>query len=151
MIDAGSILTVASIVAGFGVTVLMFRIQRELDVSTENWRQRKPDVESQGLPTWLTVSDFLAIAAVIIALLLAVVPLLRSELVSAGGLSQAAAACSAATVLLAGYVPSILAHYNFLFGLHKQRPYITLFEGLFSLATVVFALITYLRVLGSFT
>lgn len=151
MIDPGSIITAASIVAGFGVTVLMFRLQRELAISDANWRRRKQESTTvTDTATWLPLADLLVLVAVLMALLVGVAPLLMSASPSANDLSEAAAASAAATVLLAGYVPSILAHYNMLVGLDKTRRNPQPLEAIFVLATVTWAAVTYVRVLRSF-
>jgi hypothetical protein len=38
--------------------------------------------------------------------------------------------------MLAGYIPSILAHYHFIYGLPKERTNPTFWEGVFVVATV---------------
>ena len=99
--DAGVLITIASIIAGFGVAVLMFRLQRELSLPA---RER-----------WLACADWLTISSTLIALLFVIMPLILfgSENKTAGQLAGAAT-CSA-VILLAGYVPSILAHYRLIF------------------------------------
>ena len=51
-------LTVAGLISGFGITVFMFRIQRELQVRGQhpNW------------PNWLAWADYLVLAAIVIAI-----------------------------------------------------------------------------------
>jgi len=58
-------LTVASILSGFGVTVFMFRIQRELHVR---------DTHLQW-PNWLAWADYLVLAAIVLSLILVVLPI----------------------------------------------------------------------------
>jgi hypothetical protein len=125
--NSSDLLTTASIIAGFGVTVLMFRLQRELQISDENWRLRREGRESRIIQTWIPPADYLVILAIIVSLLGSVLP----TLVSGNAVRLASAACAAATILLAGYVPSILAHYRFIYGLHKSRGPFLFWEWLF--------------------
>lgn len=169
MIESGTILSVASIIAGFSVTVMMFRLNRELRISDENWllwkrlRKELPETltddeekkleskwKGQRTPTWLPIADFLPIGAILISLLFGVLPLLIEQAPNSGILDRAAAAAGAGAVLLAGYIPSILAHYNVLFGLHKTRPYITLTEGVSVTVTVVGAAVVFKTILDRF-
>src|SRR5262245_26818664 len=113
--QSSDLITAASIIAGFGVTVLMFRLQRELHISDENWRENK------RTPTWIPPADYLVILAITISLLFGVLPLLMSPENTAASLRLPATAVAATTVLLTGYVPSILAHYHFVYWLNKSR------------------------------
>ena len=101
--DAGNIAQVASIVAGFGATALVFRLQRHLD--------QLPN--EPGEHSWLPLADWLLIAAMIVAVAAAVIPLLAFNLSST---KIPRAACAASCVLLAGYVFAVLAHYRLIFG-----------------------------------
>ena len=103
--NADSYLTLASIFAGFGVTVLMFRIQRELHV-----REKFPNA-----PNWIAWADYLILGAIFLALVFVVLPLL---VLGTGDKIQvvAAASCAAAAVLLAAYPFAILAHYRLRIG-----------------------------------
>lgn len=49
----------------------------------------------------------------------------------------ASAICSAMAIMLAGYIPSILANYHFHLRLMKQRTNQPLWEGVFILTTLV--------------
>jgi peptidoglycan biosynthesis protein MviN/MurJ (putative lipid II flippase) len=104
-----SYLTVASILSGFGVTVLMFRIQRELYV-----REKHPE-----LPTWLAWADYLIVAAVVLSLLLVVLPLI---VLGDGSrvLAIATGSCAAAAILVAAYPFAILDHYRIEIGAHRK-------------------------------
>ena len=94
-------LSVASILSGFGITVFMFRIQRELQV-----RERTNDVAS-----WLAWADYLVLAAITLSLILVVLPLITIPHVI-GVLAVASASCAAAAILLAAYPWAILYHYR---------------------------------------
>lgn len=130
MIKADALLTVASIIAGFGVTVFMFRLQRELQVFKEKEK------------TWLPVADWLVIGAVLVTLALVFSLLMRKEDANSD-LTAQRAWCAVAIVLLAGYIPSILAHYNFLFWLRPSRGWYTRSEVAFVVVTVVAASLAY--------
>jgi len=92
-----SYLTIASILSGFGVTVLMFRVQREIHVGET----------SPESPIWLAWADHLILAAVVLSLLLVVLPLIvLGE--SSRVLAVAAGSCAAAAILVAAYPFAIL-------------------------------------------
>ena len=104
-------LTVASILSGFGISVFMFRIQRELRVRDEHpqW------------PNWLAWADYLILAAILLSLLLVVLPLMA---VAEPGLfvySVAAGSCAAASLLIAAYPFAILDHYRIEIGTWRTR------------------------------
>jgi hypothetical protein len=104
-------LTVASILSGFGISVFMFRIQRELRVRDEHpqW------------PNWLAWADYLILAAILVSLLLVVLPLMA---VAEPGLfvySIAAGSCAAASLLIAAYPFAILDHYRIEIGTWRTR------------------------------
>ena len=102
-------MTVASILSGFGVTVFMFRIQRELQV-----REKHPD-----WPNWLAWADYLVLAAILLSLLLVVLPIVAIRDPSAFVLNLAAGSCAAAAVLLAAYPFAILDHYRIEIGVRR--------------------------------
>jgi hypothetical protein len=104
-VAAGDLLALAAIIIGFGSTVIMFRIQRELKM------------EREGEPMWLSCSDSLifvsvGLCAAFVVLLLAAVTPCRVAVASAAG--------AASIVLEAGYVPSILAHYRIGIGTSRK-------------------------------
>jgi len=103
-------LTVASILSGFGISVLMFRIQRELHM-----RERHPDS-----PNWLAWADYLVIGSVTLSLLFVVLPLVAFPAPGKNALALAAGSCAAATILLAGYPPAILDHYRIEIGANRK-------------------------------
>jgi hypothetical protein len=103
-------LAIASILSGFGITVFMFRIQRELDV-----RERTRDVA-----TWLAWADYLVLAAITLALMFVVLPLVVAQSVVEAVLAVAAAACAAAAILLAAYPWAILYHYRIVLGTKRR-------------------------------
>ncbi len=102
--------SVASIISGFGVTVLMFRLQRELHV-----QEKYPD-----WPNWLAWADYLVLASVSLSLLLVVLPLAASEQAGERVLAVAAGSCAAAVILLAAYPLAILDHYRIELGSKRQ-------------------------------
>ena len=107
--DAATLATIASIISGFGVTALIFRIQRELEMAC------------RGEQTWITWADRLLIGAVLISLLLVVLPVVLFP-GSLCALRLATSTCSASTILVSGYIPSILAHYGLAFGKERSKP-----------------------------
>ena len=74
------------------------------------------------------------------ALCLVVAPLVAVESPSHRRVRLASAMCCTAAIMLAGYIPSILAHYKFFFGLTQERSNPTFWEGVFLAATVIGAL-----------
>ena len=107
---ADSYLTIAGILAGFGITVLMFRIQRELHV-----REKHP-----GWPNWLAWADYLVFGAILLSLIFVVLPL--SALGDSNAvLAVAAGSSGAAAVLMAAYPFAILDHYRIEIGAHRKR------------------------------
>jgi len=103
--DGATLASIASITAAFGTTVLLFRVQRE------------NDMRSKGEPVWLPWADWLLLAATICSLVLVLVP------IAAGyQLQLSAAASSASSICVAGYIPSILAHYRIVFGGKRHGP-----------------------------
>jgi uncharacterized membrane protein YidH (DUF202 family) len=101
-LQTADLITTASIIAGFGVAVLMFRIQRELYARERDW------------PSWIASSDWLRISSTLIALLLVLTPLAVFGEANKLAHKVAGAPTCASVILLAGYVPSILAHYRFI-------------------------------------
>ena len=104
MADHGTLSTVASIVSGFGVAMLFFRIQRELHMKDRHEQD------------WIPKSDLLLIAATLISLLFVILPIVSLNVEHTQLLRIPAAACAATAVLVSGYIFSILAHYRLLFG-----------------------------------
>jgi hypothetical protein len=143
MTDPGTIASVASIVSGFGIAVFLFRLERELKIAEANLDRE----ESERDPNWIPIADWLVFSAVIIALLFSVRPLLGPDGTASATIRKAAAAGTASVILLAGYLPAILGHYNLLYGLRKQRPNPTLLEAILVLATVAGACVAYVGVL----
>ncbi|HEV2834289.1 MAG TPA: hypothetical protein VGW58_03170 [Pyrinomonadaceae bacterium] len=106
---ADSFLAVASILAGFAVTVLMFRIQRELQV-----RKDHPD-----WPTWVAWADYLVFGTIVLSLIFVVLLLVvlgKERRV----LAVAAGSCAAAAILMTAYPFAILDHYRIGMGLGRE-------------------------------
>ena len=109
MIDTAPLLAVASIVGGFGINVLMFRIRRELHMRKQEER------------TWIPWADQLVIAAVSLSLI-TVLLLLAAPALSFIPSWIAPTLLAAAVALLLGFPPAILAHYRLLaFQKHAER------------------------------
>ncbi len=94
------LIAVAAIVLGFGVTVVMFRIQRELQVQKDAFDAHIDQ------PTWIAYSDYLILASIFSSLFLVLLPLLLFPSLEHVA-TLARAGCVAAIILEAGYIPSI--------------------------------------------
>ena len=108
--DDGILTDVAAIIAGFGSAMLFFRIERELRMSDKN------EV------VWIPWADWLLIVGTLISLLLVIFPVVT--LSSRPGLLEnlPAAGCAATSIMLAGYVLGILAHYRLILGGNRSSP-----------------------------
>ena len=104
-------LTVASILSGFGISVFMFRIQRELGV-----RDQHPD-----WPNWLAWADYLVFATIILSLSLVVLPLIAFSKPTEFIFSIAAGACAATSLLMLAYPFAILDHYRIEIGIWRTK------------------------------
>ena len=109
MADSGTLSTVASIIAGSELPCC-FRIQRELHMGARNET------------VWIPQADWLLIAATLISIVLVILPLVSLNLRDSPVGKVPYSACAASSVLLAGYVLSILAHYRLLFGRKRSGP-----------------------------
>lgn len=110
---ATDLIAVSAIVVGFGVTAIMFRVQRELYVS-----------ETLKIKVlWLAWADYLIVGSVALAVFGTTVPLLLLSKPSERLIALAASSCVSAVVLQAGYVPSILAHYRIELGKQRVGPH----------------------------
>lgn len=76
----------------------------------------------KGERTWIPLADCLLILAVIFSLFLVILPLILTSHSSLFIGKLARAGCSASTVVLGGYIPSILAHYRLIFGNKRKGP-----------------------------
>ena len=110
MVDPGIVATVASVIAGFGSAMLVFRIQRELQMASKNERN------------WIPWADRLLIAAILGCLIFVLFPLVSGIPSEPIRMRVASAACASAVVLLTGYVPAILAHYRLFLGGSRCGP-----------------------------
>jgi hypothetical protein len=106
------LIAVSAIVVGFGVTAIMFRVQRELYVL---------EVLDVGV-CWLAWADYLILGSIGLAVFGATVPLLLAPAPPQLLIALAASSSVAAVVLQAGYVPSILAHYRIELGAKRKGP-----------------------------
>ena len=102
----GAVIAVAAIVFGFGVTVIMFRIQRELEM------------RKKGEPSWIACSDHLIFASIFVSVFCVFLPTFLLPKFNCT-VAIARAGCVAAIILEAGYIPSILAHYRLGFGKNR--------------------------------
>ena len=110
MVDNSTLAQVASIIAGFGATMLFFRIQREMDMAGE------------GEQVWMPWADWLLISATLIALVGSVLPVIITIFSPTFTTTLVRASCASATILLAGYIPSILTHYRLILGKNRSGP-----------------------------
>ena len=104
-------LAVASILSGFGISVFMFRVQRELHIR---------DIHPKD-PNWLAWADYLVLSAIVLSLLLVVLPLMALPEPNRFVISVAAASCAASSLLLAAYPFAILDHYRIEIGTWRTR------------------------------
>ena len=100
------LITVAGIVFGFGVVVIMFRIERELKM------------RDKGEQNWIAYSDYLVFASIGASIFIVLLPVLTVPAYRFI-IPAARAGCVAAIILEAGYIPSILAHYRLGIGEHR--------------------------------
>lgn len=98
--DPGTLANIASVVTAFAVAMLVFRIQRELQMARE--------LEIN----WLPWADWLLLGAALLSLLFVILPLVASHPTSWVHRILPPAACAAAVILIAGYAVAILAHYR---------------------------------------
>ena len=140
--DTADLIAVSAIVVGFGVTAMMFRVQRELYV-----------LEVLKIETlWLAWADYTIIASVMLAVFGATVPLLVFPTLPESVIALSASSCVGAVILQAGYIPSILAHYRIEIGTartgsrEKGEPAERLFViGAFIIAGIAFVITFCLR------
>src|SRR5690349_214432 len=107
-IAVSDLIAAAAVIAGFGVTVVMFRVQRELWVQDNH-----PD-----WPNWIAWADWLILTSVALAISACFVPILAFP-TSPTARAIGAASCVAASILQVGYVPAILAHYRIAIGANR--------------------------------
>ncbi len=112
MVTPEGLISAAAIIIGFGVTVFLFRVQRELWV-----RDKHPE-----WPNWVSWSDYLALSSMVSALIFVIIPLVTFPNLPPLFKDIAAAACAASSVLLIGYIPAVLAHYRIEIGSNRVGP-----------------------------
>ncbi len=102
-----NLVTVAGVMLGVGVAILLFRLARELYMG------------EQGERNWLAYSDRLVVGMCILTLVVLLLPVLGVESRRATVLLSRSAILGGFVMLL-GWVLGILAHYRFIGG--KGRP-----------------------------
>lgn len=109
MPDAEVLATIASIVTAAGITMLFFRVQREIGMG------ERDEI------TWIAFADWLLIGATLTAVAVVLLPILLfdSELLSR---RIPIAGCTAALVCMGGYVLALPAHYRLVFGSDRIGP-----------------------------
>jgi hypothetical protein len=140
MAHQDTLVTAASVIAGFGSALIAFRLQRELDIEQKN--EEKP--KSQREEHWFPASDWLLVISNVSALCFVVVPLVALDSPSRQVVHTCSAICAATAIMLAGYIPSILAHYHFFYGLTKERTNPTFWEAIFIALTSVAAVVAFI-------
>ena len=101
--DASTLARIASGIAAFGSAMIIFRMQRE------------EQMRSEGERVWLPLADWLLVVPTLSCLLLIILP------ISAGfPLRLPAAVAAASAVVVAGYLPSLLAHYRIVLGSERR-------------------------------
>ena len=110
MADVGILGTIASVIAGFGGAMLLFRVHHQLQVQKESE------------PLWISWADRLLILATLVALLLVLLPLVATTNRPGVMAHLPAAGCTAALILMAGYILAILAHHRLFFGAGRSGP-----------------------------
>jgi hypothetical protein len=133
MADVGTLGIIASVIAGFGGAMFLFRLQSDLQAQKESE------------PPWIPWADRLLIFATLIALLLVLLPLVATTNRPGVMAHLPAAGCTAALILMAGYIPAILAHYRLFFGAGKPA------ERVIALLTAIIALVAFFCVLWRYS
>jgi hypothetical protein len=143
---ADTLVTAASIIAGFGAALIAFRLERELNIEEKD--RELPQQQREG--HWFPASDWLLVVSNVGALCLVVAPLVATASPSQRLIRFTSAVCTAAAIMMAGYIPSILAHYHFFYGLTtKERKNPTLWEGVVIAVTIVSAAVAVIFVYKS--
>jgi len=100
--DTGTIAAIASIVAAFSVTMLVFRVQRELGMP------------GRGVGSWIPPTDRLLLVTSTLALIAVLLPLVAAHPSSWTHQCLPAPACATLVILLGAYPFALLAHYRFI-------------------------------------
>jgi hypothetical protein len=107
-ISPSDLIAVAAMIFGFGIVVIMFRVQREL------WAQET----HPKWPLWTSWADWLILWSVPLGCL-AILSLLSFPWMRPI-MAVAAALCASAVVLQTGYIPAVMAHYRIFFGKRRR-------------------------------
>jgi hypothetical protein len=131
------LVAIAAMIFGFGIVVIMFRVQRELWV-----QEHYPKWE-----TWTSWADWLILASIPLVGCLTIFSLLAFPRMRLGE-ALAAASCGSAVVLQIGYIPAIMAHYRIFFGMQRRKDGIPRDRGepaekVFVILTVVIAVLAF--------
>ena len=110
MPDAENLSTVSSLIAGLGIAILLFRIQREIQM------------QAQGHQIWIPWADWLLVIATVLCLGAVLFPIVSGLLEPVTRIRVAASAASASILLVIGYVFSILAHYRLILSFGRTGP-----------------------------
>lgn len=131
------LIAIAAMIFGFGIVVIMFRVQRELWV-----QEHHPDWQY-----WTSWADWLVLASVPLVGCLTIVSLLAFPGTRLGE-ALAAASCGSAVLLQIGYIPAIMAHYRIFFGRQRRKDGIPRAQGepaekVLVILTVVIAMLAF--------
>lgn len=108
--DPSVLATLAGLIVAFATPLILFRIQRELDM------------HERGEITWIPWADWLLILASVACLVGVLLPLAMGLHSSAVVLNACAAILAASIALVAGYIFSILAHYRLILSFGRSGP-----------------------------
>ena len=108
--DLGTLATVASVIAAFAITMIFFRVQRELQM------------HEQLEINWIPWADLMLLLAAVVALLLVLLPLVAAHPSSWLHQRLPGPACAAAILLVAGYPFALFAHYRLILGRGRRGP-----------------------------
>lgn len=108
--DTGTLSTIAGIIAAFSVSMIFFRVQREIQM------------HDSGEINWVPWADLLLLLSAFLSLICVLLPLVAAHPSSWAYQRLPSPACAAAVVLVAAYPVAILAHYRFIFGGGRNGP-----------------------------
>jgi hypothetical protein len=108
--DAATLAAIASVITAFSVAMLIFRVQRELDMG------------AAGEARWIPWSDWLLLLASTLSLVGVLLPLVAADPLGKVRQLVPGAACAAAVVVVAWYPFAVLAHYRLILRGSRQGP-----------------------------
>jgi hypothetical protein len=106
--DTGTLSTIAGIIAAFSVSMIFFRVQREIQM------------HGDGEINWVPWADRLLLLSSFLSLICVLLPLVAAHPSSWAYQRLPGPACAATVVLVAAYPAAILAHYRFILGCGRE-------------------------------